>query len=182
MIVGYFRKIDRDDAGKTAPTAILRAARCLRIESEPPGSRDARNRLIADLSNGDRLVSPSIAHLAASMGDLVAIARRIHARGATLRLVAEQMDTSIPAARNVLVALAEYEARALASRRAAGLREAALRGATPGRPRKLEGGATYVIRDQIAAGRTYASIAREMGVHPTTVMRLVNRLSDPEEE
>lgn len=181
MIVGYFRKIDPDDSGATSPTAILRAARCLRIEWEPPGSREARNRLIADLANGDHLVSPSIGHLAASIADLIAVARRIHAKGATLRLVAEQIDTAIPAARNVLAALAEHERGALAERRAAGLRQAALRGAAPGRPRKLDERSAYAIRDEIALGRTYAAIAREMKVHPTTVMRLVSRLGEPDE-
>ena len=180
MIVGYFRKIDSQEGGAESPTATLRAARCLRIESEPPGSREARRRLIADLANGDILVSPSIGHLAASIADLIAVARRIHARGATLRLVAEQVDTSIPAARNVLAALADHEGAALASRRAVGLREASLRGAAPGRPRKLDGGTALRVRDEIASGRTYAAIARDMGVHPTTIMRLAGRLADQE--
>lgn len=182
MIVGYFRKIDQDDGDTASPTAILRAARCLRIESERPGLREARGRLIADLANGDTLVSPSIGHLAASIADLIAVARRIHGRGATLRLVAEQVDTAIPAARNLLAALAEYERRSLADRRATGLREAGLRGATPGRPRKLDAGAAVAIRDEIAQGRTYAAIARDMGVHPTTVMRLATRPRDPVED
>ncbi|CAA7626853.1 Site-specific recombinase [Candidatus Terasakiella magnetica] len=175
MIVGYFRQIDGDE---TSPTTVLRAARCLRIESERPGSREARNRLVADLTNGDVLVSPSISHLAASVTDLVALARRIHGKGATLRVVAEQVDTLIPAARNVFAALAESERRTLAARRDSGLREASLRGASPGRPRKLDAKSAYAIRDEIASGRTYASIAREMGVHPTTVMRMISRLTE----
>ena len=180
MIVGYFRQLDSDEENAASPTVILRAARCLRMESEPPGSRQALTRLIADLANGDVLVSPSIELLAASVSDLIGIAQRIHRRGATLRLVAEQIDTSVPAARNVLAALAEYERRALALRRQAGLREAELRGASPGRPRKLDAKMAYAIRDQVAGGRTHASLAREIGVHPTTIMRLLERLKDGE--
>ena len=180
MIVGYFRLLDSDEDIARSPTTILRAARCLRMESDPPGSKEARARLIADLANGDVLVSPSIEHLAASVIDLIGVSQRIHRRGATLRLVAEQIDTSIPAARNVLVALAEYERRALELRRREGLREASLRGAAPGRPRKLDAKTATAIRDQVRQGRTHASLAREMRVHPTTIMRLLNRLADGE--
>lgn len=173
MIVGYFRRIEVEEAG--TPQAILRAERCLRIESDPIGRDDARIRLLADLSGGDVLVSPSIPHLAVSIGELLRVCHRVHRVGATLRLAAEQIDTSIPAARNALVALADFDRRLLAERRRIGREDAALRGAQPGRPRKLDDQLVRMVRDDLAAGRTYASIARTLGVHPTTVMRLLQR-------
>ncbi len=179
MIVGYFRRIDD---GEASPTAVLRAERCLRIESDEPALRDAGSELIASLVNGDVLVSPSIAHLAASTAELLRVARAIHARGATLRLVSEQIDTSIAAARNVLAALATFDGRVLADRRSIGLSEARLRGATPGRPRKLDDAAVRSIRDALASGRTYASVARDLRVHPTTVMRLARRATARDNE
>lgn len=180
VIVGYFRRIDLGEA--SAPSAILRAERCLRIESEEVGRSELRRQLVASLANGDILVSPSIAHLAVSVVDLLGVAYRVHRVGATLRLAAEQIDTSIPAARNALVALAEYDRRLIDQRRQVGRYDAELRGAVPGRPRKLDDVLVHTIREDLAQGRTYASIARGLGVHPTTIMRLVRRAAVPEEE
>jgi DNA invertase Pin-like site-specific DNA recombinase len=179
MIVGYFRRIDD---GEASPTAILRAERCLRIESDDPALRDAGSELIASLANGDVLVSPSIAHLAASTAELLRVARAIHARGATLRLVAEQIDTSIAAARNVLATLGSFDGRVLNDRRRIGLSEAKLRGAAPGRPCKIDDATACSIRDALASGRTYASVARDLGVHPTTIMRLARRATARDDE
>lgn len=173
MIVGYYRRIEGEEGG--APAALLRAERCLRIETDPVGRDDARARLLADLGSGDVLVSPSIAHLAVSAGELLRVCARVHRQGATLRLAAEQIDTSIAAARNALLALAEFERRTLEARRRTGRADAELRGARPGRPAKLDAKMVRTIRDDLAAGRTYASIARGLGVHPTTVMRLLQR-------
>lgn len=173
VIVGYYRRIETEEVG--APAAILRAERCLRIEVDEAGRDDARTRLLSDVSGGDVLVSPSIAHLAVSVGDLLRVAWRVHRVGATLKLAAEQIDTSIPAARNALVALADYDRRLLAARRRTGREDAELRGAKAGRPRKLDDVLVRTIRDDLSAGRTYASIARTLGVHPTTIMRLMQR-------
>jgi DNA invertase Pin-like site-specific DNA recombinase len=175
VIVGYFRLVDLGGEDAVSPTTVLRAERCLRIESDEPGRWDARRALIRSLSNGDVLVSPTIAHLAVSITELLRVAASIHAVGATLRLVAERIDTSVPAARNTLAMLAEYDRRLLTARRNTGVREAELRGASPGRPRKLDDRDRVNIRNELAGGRTYASVARELGVHPTTVMRLMQR-------
>lgn len=173
MIVGYFRLIDGGE--EAAPTAVLRAERCLRIETDPVGRAEARGRLVAGLGNGDVLVSPSIPHLAPSLSELLRVSRQIHACGATLRLVLEKIDTSIPAARNVLAAFGDFERRRMEEARNAGLYEAALSGARPGRPRKLDAGRAGLIAAELAAGRTAASLARELGVHPTTVARLARQ-------
>lgn len=173
MIVGYFRRIDRDES--VGPSTLLRAERCMRVESDDVGASHQRSRLLADLGKGDMLVSPSIPHLASSATDLLAVVHRVHRVGATLRLVAEQIATTTPAARNALVALAEYDRRQLAARRATGRYEAQLLGVPVGRPRKLDDAMLRTIRLEVAEGRTYAAIARSLGVHPTTIMRLLRR-------
>jgi DNA invertase Pin-like site-specific DNA recombinase len=172
MIVGYYRLIE--GAETTAP-GLLRAERCLRIETDAPGRRDARGALLRDLVGGDVLVSPSIAHLAGSAVDLLDVVRRVHRAGATLRLVAENVDTSIAAARNALVALAEYDRRQLDARRDNGRAEAVARGAAVGRPRKLDDVLLRTINEELANGRSFAAIGRELGVHPTTIMRMLRR-------
>lgn len=173
MIVGYFRHIDQ--AGAVAPMALLRVERCLRIESDEPGRYDCRASLLADLAGGDVFVSPSIPHLAVSAVDLLGVVARVHRAGATMRLVAEGVDTSIAAARNALVAVAEYERGVMHARREAGRYQAALRAAPVGRPRKLDEALLVTIRDELGNGQTYAAIARALGVHPTTIMRMLRR-------
>ena len=177
MIVGYFRRVDDGD---TSATTVLRAERCLRIESDAAGRREARTQLIGDLVNGDVLVSPSMTHLAASTTELLRVAQSVLSRGATLRLVSERLDTSVAAARNVLVTLAAFDRRLLNDLRATGIYEASLRGALPGRPRKLDDDTLAMVRDELAAGRSYASVARSLGVHPTTLMRQIRRLHEGE--
>ncbi len=176
MIVGYYRQLTQDQEDSASPMAILRAERCLRIVSDEVGRSDARAQLIASLSNGDVLVSPSIAHFAVSATELLRVAQTVHGRGVTLRLVQEKVDTEVPAARNVMAVLAEFNRRQLASRRQMGVWEAELRGAAAGRPRKLGLSHVATIRDELTSGRTYASVARDLGVHPTTVMRLMQRV------
>lgn len=177
MIVGYFRRIDGDDTA--GAMALLRAERCLRIESEPAAGRgEARALLLSGLERGDVLVSPSMPHLAVNTADLLRVARQALERGATLRLVAEGVDTSVPAARNALEALAGFEAGLMAVRRRAGLEQAALSGVRPGRPRKLDEAVLRRLRTEMEAGRSFAALARELGLHPTTVMRRLRELED----
>ncbi|CAA7626903.1 recombinase family protein [Magnetospirillum sp. SS-4] len=176
MIVGYYRQLTQDSDGAASPMAILRAERCLRIVSDEAGRSDARTQLIASLGNGDVLVSPSIAHFTVSTTELLRVAQVVHGRGVTLRLVAEKIDTEVPAARNVIAVLAEFNRKIMTARRQTGMWEAQLRGAAAGRPRKLDLRHVATIRDELTSGRTYASVARDLGVHPTTVMRLMQRV------
>lgn len=176
MIVGYFRRIDGDEVA--APMAVLRAERCLRIESDPVGRADARRQLLKGLDRGDVLVSPSIAHLAVAASDLLRVGRHVHGCGATLRLVLEKIDTSVPAARNVLVALGAFEAAQMAERRQAGVEQAALSGSRPGRPRKLDETTLRRLKAELEAGRSFAALAQELGLHPTTVMRRLRARED----
>lgn len=179
MIVGYFRKIDD---GEAAAMAVLRVERCLRVEMDPPGRFDSRRAMIQDLDRGDVLVSPSIAHLAVSVSDLLKVARQVQARGAFLKLVLEKVDTAIPAARNALAALSAFEAGQVAARRHDGVERAALAGHRPGRPRKLTTATLSRLKAELESGRSFAALAEELGVHPTTVMRRLKALEDQRED
>ncbi len=179
MIVGYYRRLPREQGSPPdAAGEILRLERCMRIDVENGTGNGVLKRLIASLGSGDVLVSPSIDQLAGSLRDILFIAEQLHKRFATLRLVAENVDTALPGARHAVNALAEYERRSLDRRQRAGLAEAEQRGAHPGRPRKIAADQIAYVRDQLALGRSFASLAREMDVHPTTVMRLATRIAD----
>jgi len=179
MIIGYFRQLPGPPTkGAAPPAAILRAQRCLRIETDEGGSRAGLGRALAALGRDDVLVSPSIDCMAASVHGLLLVVDQVHRKAATLRLVAEKIDTANPAARRILVALADYERRAVERKLKVGLIEAEARGAHPGRPPKLGPNHLDHVREQLGLGRSYASLAREFGVHPTTVMRFAGRIGE----
>jgi len=179
MIIGYFRQLpDQPAQGGGSPAAILRAQRCLRIEVDEGATRSGLNRALAALGSDDVLVSPSIECMVASLRGLLMIVDQVHRKSATLRLVAEKIDTATPAARRILIALADYECRAAERKIKVGRIEAVARGIRPGRPRKLTAAHLEQVRAQLDLGRSFASLAREFGVHPTTVMRFAERIAD----
>lgn len=177
MIIGYYRRLPGQPVrGGGSPAAVLRASRCLRIEVDEGASRTGLDRALAALGSDDVLVSPSIDAMAASLHGLLRIVDQVHRKMATMRLVAEKIDTAVPAARRILMSLAEYERHAAERKVRAGLIEAEARGARPGRPAKLTAGHRDQVLTQLAQGRSFASLAREFGVHPTTMMRFVGRI------
>ena len=179
MIIGYYRQLpDQPAQGSGSPAAILRAQRCLRIEADEGATRSGLNRALAALGSDDVLVSPSIDCMAASLRGLLMIVDQVHRKAATMRLVAEKIDTAIPAARRILIALADYESRASERKVQTGRIEAEARGSRPGRPRKLTELHLEQVRTQLDLGRSFASLAREFGVHPTTVMRFAERIAE----
>jgi DNA invertase Pin-like site-specific DNA recombinase len=183
MILGYYRQYpEREETAaavdEASPAALLRAERCVRIESDPPGDRARLFALIGDLEPGDVLVAPSCRRLGRTVAEVCRTAVLVHEQRASLRLAAERIDSITPAARQVLMVLAEFDRAIAARRRAEGLRETAGLGVRPGRPRKVGPDAVPWLRMELAAGRSFASLARELGVHPTTVMRLARRVEE----
>ena len=177
MIVGYYRVLpDQAAQGPGSPAAILRASRCLRIEVDRGAARAGLRRALAALDSDDVLVSPSIECMAASLHGLLWIVDRVHRKMATMRLVAEKIDTSQPAARRILISLAEYQRHAAERKVRSGLDEAQARGVRPGRPAKLGPQHRDQVLTQLGQGRSFASLAREFGVHPTTMMRFAGRI------
>ncbi|MBF0324030.1 recombinase family protein [Magnetospirillum moscoviense] len=180
MIYGYYRRYSphEEAAEETSPTTLLRAERCVRIEVDAPGERTRLAALIKELEHGDVLVAPSCQRLARTAGEICRIAAALHDRRANLRLATERIDTTTPVARLVLTVLGDYERGVVTRHRQNGLREAAARGVAAGRPRKIGASDVPWLRMEINAGRSFASLARELGVHPTTVMRLARQVGE----
>ena len=98
MIVGYARTSTFEQrAGFEAQERELRAAGCEKVFAEQVSSVAARPQLEATLDylrDVDVLVVTRIDRLARSVADLCAIIKRIEAKGATLRILAMNLDTS----------------------------------------------------------------------------------------
>jgi DNA invertase Pin-like site-specific DNA recombinase len=87
----------RQRAGFEAQERELRAAGCEKVFAEQVSSVAARPQLEATLDylrDVDVLVVTRIDRLARSVADLCAIIKRIEAKGATLRILAMNLDTS----------------------------------------------------------------------------------------
>lgn len=171
MMVGYVH-FDPARTGPVAPRGecieILRRERCLRIEVDDGPRRPRLKRLLADIASGDLLIAPSIATLALSMRDLLLIADRLRAKFCGLRVVAEGIDTSVPAVWPVLEGLIAYEM---------GKTPRPANGSAPGRgrPRKVTAAQLAAAERALSGGVRSAVVAHHLGIHPTTLMRALKR-------
>lgn len=133
------------------------------------------------LRKGDALVVTKIDRLARSVADLCAIVARIEAKGATLRILAMNLDTGTPAGKlmlNVLESVAQFEREMMLKRQGEGIAKAKGRGPVQGprADRSRQGG-----RDE-AAGRARhdtGSRGEETGRWGTQRLQDIGRLTVP---
>src|SRR5690606_41482934 len=116
MLIGYARTSTLDQvAGFEAQRRDLEAAGCQKIFAEQVSSVGNRVQLKAALDylrEGDILVVTKLDRLARSVRDLMEIVDTIEAKGAGLRILGMNLDTTTPTGRlmlQVLGAVAEFE-------------------------------------------------------------------------
>jgi len=116
MLIGYARTSTNDQhAGLDAQKRDLAAAGCERIFDEQVSSVARRDRLteaIQYLRDGDVLVVTKLDRLARSVADLVTLVAEIERRGASLRILAMNLDTHTPTGKlmlNVIGSVAQFE-------------------------------------------------------------------------
>ena len=160
-------------------------ARCWNVVGEYvdegiSGAKDRRpalDRLMADAHKRkfDVVLVWKFDRFARSVSHLLRALETFNALGIAFVSLSEQMDTTTPAGRmvfTVLGAVAELERSLIVERVRAGLRNARSKGKRLGRPRVV------VDVDRIALlraqGRSWATIAKELGVGEGTVCRLAH--------
>lgn len=139
------------------------------------GAKDSRpelNRLMADAHKRkfDAVVCWKFDRFARSVSHLLRALETFQSLGIAFVSLSEQIDTTTPTGRmifTVLGAVAELERSLIAERVRAGLRNARAKGKQLGRPRVVVDGAK-VARLRLQ-GRSWPSIAREMGLSVGTV-------------
>lgn len=137
------------------------------------GSLPLRDAMLAKLGPGDVVVVYKMDRLARSLVDLLRVLERIAAAGASFLSLTEPIDTSSLVGvlmLQLLGAVAQFERGLIRERCAAGRATAKARGVRFGRPPKLK---LSDVRAAVEAGESQASIARRMGVHPSSVCRAV---------
>ena len=178
MILGYAR-VSTADQHLAAQLDRLETAGCERVFSETIGGsvkeRPELARLLDQLRAGDVVTVTKYDRLARSLPQLLEIVRRIEAKGAGFRSLAEDIDTTTPAGRlifHVFGSIAEFERARIAERTREGLAAARKRGRVGGRRHVLSTEQREEVRRmRDGEGRSTAEIARLFKVSAATIRR-----------
>jgi DNA invertase Pin-like site-specific DNA recombinase len=182
MLMGYAR-VSTQEQETHLQTAALRKAGVDVIYQEKKSGGD-RNRpvlkqLVADMKAGDTLVVFKLDRIARSLKHLLDILEELEGKGAGFRSLTETIDTTTPAGRmmmQIIGAFAEFERCLIAERTRAGIRAAKARGVVFGRnygiPLEEQ---PDMIRKWRSGVYTKSALAREYGVHISSVKRTIKR-------
>ncbi|ARD42475.1 recombinase family protein [Actinomyces gaoshouyii] len=155
---------------------------------EASGSSRDRPGLAAALAYvraGDELVVTSMDRLARSVRDLADLVDELTGRGVAVTFLREaqtygagQADPMSRLLLGVLGAVAEFERAIIRERQAEGIAAAKRRGAYTGRARALSEADIPRARARVAAGMPKAVVARDLGVHRSTLHRALNQQTE----
>lgn len=183
-MIGYAR-VSSTEQETTLQRDALRRAGVRRVFEEKRSavkSRPALRDALDALKPGSVLVVYKVDRLARSLSDLLRFIETLERKGASFRSLTEPIDTGSPAGRmtlQLLGAFAEFERAMIRERSMAGQDAARERGACVGRPRALtEPQQRYAWRE-LEKGRAMSCLARELGVHLSTIKRVRLRIVDP---
>jgi DNA invertase Pin-like site-specific DNA recombinase len=185
MIVGYARTSTVEQAaGFEAQDRELRAAGVEKVFAEQVSSVVTRAQLefaLDFIRAGDVLVVTKIDRLARSVADLCGIVRRIEAKGATLRILAINLDTATPTGKlmlHVLGSVAEFERSIMLERQREGIAKAKGEGKYKGRAATARARAADIAR-LASEGLTREAIAEQVGVGVASVYRVLAECRQP---
>jgi DNA invertase Pin-like site-specific DNA recombinase len=179
MEIGYARTSTVDQvAGFEAQRRDLIAVGCKKVFAEQVSSVAEREQLMAALDylrDGDVLTATKLDRVARSVRDLMEIVHRIEEKGAGLRILAMNLDTTTPTGRlmlQVLGAVAEFERAIMLERQREGIAKAKAEGRYKGRAKTAMAKAAEV-ETMLAAGITPSDVARKLGIGRSSVYRAI---------
>lgn len=183
MLIGYARVSTAHDQDTAAQLRAFKEVGVERVFTEhASGSRWDRpvlHHMLDQLRTGDVVIVWKLDRLSRSLKDLLHLMDHFEATGAGFRSLTEAIDTTSPAGRMMMQmvgAFAEFERAMIRERTKAGLEQAKAEGRVLGRRRKLTPRQAQEIREAVQSGRhTAAHCARLFGVHPSTILRLLQR-------
>lgn len=179
MLVGYARTSTTDQtAGFEAQLQELKAAGCKRIFKEQVSSVGSRPELadaLDHLREGDTLLVSKLDRLARSVRNLMEIVDDVTARGASLKILAMNLDTGTPTGRlmlGVLGSVAQFELEIMLERQREGIAKARSEGKYKGRAPTARAKADEV-KQLAAAGVGATEIAKRLGIGRASVYRVL---------
>lgn len=180
MELGYARTSTLEQiAGFEAQKRDLLAAGCTKVFAEQVSSVAERSQLEAAidyLRDGDALVVTKLDRLARSMRDLLDIVDRVKAKGAALRILNMNLDTSTATGElmlNVLGAVAAFERSMMIERQREGIAKAKSEGKFKGRAPTARAKASEV-EAMLAAGESPTAVAKKLGIGRSSVYRTMS--------
>lgn len=180
MLIGYARTSTTDQkAGLEAQRRDLLAAGCHKVFHEELSALaterpELERALEVGLREGDTFVVTKPDRLARSTEDLLTIARRIEAKGATLRILSMDVNTATPTGKlmlTLLAGIATFERELMLERQREGIAKAKADGKYQGRQPTARRKADDVMRLR-AEGKSANEIAKELGISRASVFRI----------
>lgn len=181
MKIGYGRTSTAEQvAGLEAQQRDLRASGCERLFTEQVSSAAQRQQLelaIDYLRDGDTLIVTKLDRLARSMRDLINIVTLIEKRGAGLRILNMNLDTTTATGKlmlNVLGSIAEFERSMMLERQREGISKAKSQGKYKGRAPTALAKSTEV-EALLQAGVSPTRVAQQLRIGRSSVYRILAR-------
>ncbi|MGU3408071.1 recombinase family protein [Methylobacterium brachiatum] len=176
---GYAR-VSASSQSLTIQQAALSASGCDVIRSEKATGTKLEGRseletIIQFARAGDSITVTRIDRLARSVGDLATIVKRLEAKGVTLHVIEQPIDTSTAAGRcflQMLGVFAEFETAIRRERQMEGVAKAKAEGVYKGRKPSIDAERVKALASQ---GMGATAIARELKVARASVYRLIGK-------
>ena len=179
MLVGYGRTSTiEQEAGLDAQRRDLLAHGCEEVFQEKVSSvqrREELEKVLKFIRKGDTLVVTKLDRLARSVPDLVKIMARLEDRGASLRILAMNLDTETPTGRlliNLVGSIAQFEREIMLERQREGISKAQGEGKYKGRAATARAKTDEVLALR-KAGKGASEIAAEVGIGRASVYRIL---------
>lgn len=180
MLVGYARtSTTEQEAGLDAQRRDLLACGCEELFDEQVSSVQRREELEKALKfvrKGDALVVTKLDRLARSVPDLVKIMGRLEEKGASLRILAMNLDTDTPTGRlliNLVGSIAQFEREIMLERQREGIAKAKEDGKYKGRAKTARAKSEEVLALH-KHGTGASEIAKQVGIGRASVYRILS--------
>ena len=180
-IYGYAR-VSSLSQSTDLQVARLRAAGCDVVRQEAASGRSRAGRSELDtilefIQPGDTLMVVKLDRLGRSTRDVLNLVHELEGKGAALRVLEPEIDTSKPEGRIILTTLsmvAEMELSFIKERQRAGIEAAKAKGVYKGRRRSIDRDAVQQLRTE---GLGATEIAKRLGIGRASVYKVLNALS-----
>jgi DNA invertase Pin-like site-specific DNA recombinase len=179
MRVGYARTSTIEQAaGLEAQRRDLAAAGCEEVFEEQISSvqrREELDKALKFVRKGDTLVVTKLDRLARSVPDLVKIMAKLEEKGASLRILAMNLDTDTPTGRlliNLVGSIAQFEREIMLERQREGIAKAKEDGKYKGRAKTARAKTDDVLA-LFKAGKGASEIAKAVGIGRASVYRIL---------
>ena len=132
--------------------------------------------MLAELEPGDTVIVWKLDRLSRSMLDFLRLMEQFREKEIGFVSLGETIDTTTPAGRmmmHMLAAFAQFERDMIAQRTKAGIERAKARGQRLGRKPSLTPFQKQRIVERVADGEVPADLARELGLHRSTICRVL---------